>query len=158
VTVYSIGYGNRTYDEFTQLLERFGFTHVVDVRAVPYSNYQVEFRRENLAELLPAKGFRYVFMGDTLGGATVRAASESKEAREVFELGLRKLLSAATNPTYKMALMCGCLLPHKCHRGKLLGQALLEQQVSYLHIVREGELLTHESLLNEIREVQGALF
>lgn len=158
MTVYSIGYGNRLFPDFVELLRLYAFTHVVDVRSVPFSNYQVEFRRERLVDLLPAAGFKYVYMGDTLGGANARAASESEEARVTFELGLSKLSKAVAQPHYKVVLMCGCLLPNKCHRGALLGAALDGLGLEYQHVGRSGELFSQQTLLAELTEAQGVLF
>lgn len=158
MTVYSIGYGNRSFLDFLEILRLYSFTHVVDVRAVPYSNYQVEFRRERLVDLLPAAGYRYVFMGDTLGGAVARAAAENDDARAAFELGLGKLAKAVAEPSYKVVLMCGCLLPHKCHRGQLLGSALESRNMNYEHLGRDGGLISQAQMLEDLVQPQGLLF
>ena len=146
MAVYSAGYGNRTFDDFIELLKGHGVTHVVDVRSVPYSNYQVEFRRENLIDLVPAAGLKYVYMGDTLGGEIAREAAEDSSARAALELGLDRLVAAAADPSKRLCLICGCLLPDKCHRGLLLGAALAERNVEYLHIGRDGGLVEHSTL------------
>ncbi len=153
MTILSAGYGNRSFEEFIQLLKSHGVTHVVDVRSVPYSNYQAEFRRENLVDLIPKTGLKYVYMGDTLGGQIARAAAEDASAKASFDLGLERLSAATSDPAKRLCLMCGCLLPDKCHRGLLLGAALTERGVEYLHIGREGGLFEHSSLA-----IQEALF
>ena len=156
MTIHSAGYGSRTFDDFTSLLKEHGLTHVVDVRSTPYSNYQVEFRRENLVKLIPEAGLRYVYMGDTLGGVVSRGEDDASKA--TFQMGLDRLLLAASDPSKKLCLMCGCLLPHKCHRGAVLGAALTARGVEYLHLDREGAILTQAQLELELFEPQGALF
>ena len=145
--LYSVGYGNRSFEEFCNLVLNLKLTHVVDVRSVPYSSYQTAFRRENLAETLPRQGLKYVYMGDTLGGATVRGLEEDAEAPTRLKLGLDKLAEAAANPSRHLCLMCGCLLPNECHRGLGLGAHLQAAGFDYWHVGREGELFHHDNLV-----------
>lgn len=158
MVVYSVGYGNRSFPDFIELLKSHAVTHLVDVRSVPYSNYQQEFRRENLVRLIPGQGLRYVFMGDTLGGETARAADENPGALRSLDMGLDRLLKAASDPSARICLMCGCLLPDKCHRGKLLGRHLQSRGVEYLHLNREGQAVNHTDYLAAITGSQAALF
>src|SRR5688572_10016381 len=102
-----------------------GVTHLVDVRAIPYSSYHEAFRRENLMDLVPASGLKYVWMGDTLGGIKGSAAAcknptsvdwDELRRSDKLRLGLDKLIEAASSRNRKLCLMCGCLRPQKCHR------------------------------------------
>lgn len=160
MAVLTVGYGNRSFQEFVALVKDRGVTHVVDIRSIPYSNYQTEFRRENLPELLSPEGLRYVYMGDTLGGAVTRAATGDEpvtEAVRSLELGIASLMRAAEDPAKRLCLMCGCLLPNKCHRGELLGGVLLQRGLELHHLGREGEVLTQARLEQELK-LQGSLF
>lgn len=145
--LYSIGYGNRTLQAFLAIAADYRLTHIVDVRSVPYSNYQVEFRREMLEQSLPTAGYKYVYMGDTLGGSVVRVAGQDPEARRLLDLGIQRLLQALGSTDKRLCLMCGCLLPDKCHRGLPLGRELTGAGLEYAHIGRNAELFTHESLV-----------
>ncbi len=159
--LYTAGYGNRGLDAFIELMNLFGVTHLVDVRAIPKSSYWEDFRRENLIDLIPAKGLKYVYMGDTLGGVRDSAAlckdPESVELAPLFhdpELakGFEALLKAMIAPDRVLCLMCGCMRPHGCHRSRLLGRALLEKGIDLQHIdadnavVRQSELDLAEQL------------
>ena len=159
--LYTAGYGNRGLDAFIELMNLFGVTHLVDVRAIPKSSYWEDFRRENLIDLIPAKGLKYVYMGDTLGGVRDSAAlckdPESVELAPLFhdpELakGFEALFKAMIAPDRVLCLMCGCMRPHGCHRSRLLGRALLEKGIDLQHIdadnavVRQSELDLAEQL------------
>jgi uncharacterized protein (DUF488 family) len=155
----SVGYGNRTFDGFLDLMRQHQVTHVVDVRSVPYSNYQTEFRQENLQRLLPGAGLKYVYMGDSLGGANVRASLDGNPDAAAFrDLGLDRLVKALVIPDAVVVLMCGCLMPDKCHRGETLGRFLLAREIEYVHLDREGALVGHEAMLMKATGGQGSLF
>ena len=179
-TILTAGYGNRGFDPFIALLKRHGVTHVVDVRSVPQSSYWEDFRRERLERIVPPTGLRYVYMGDTLGGTPVypegAPAAEGEKSHIFckadpsavdlhplshdprFRLGLRKLIQASTDPSRKICLMCGCLRPHKCHRSRLIGHALIAEGVEVLHLSEKGEPVPHSIVVIESTDPQAALF
>ena len=66
-SIYTVGYGARSIEEFLALLEEWGIVFLLDVRSKPYSRYKPDFSKDALERHLKGKGFRYVFMGDTLG-------------------------------------------------------------------------------------------
>lgn len=166
MTIYSVGYGNRGYENLLALLRRYRFTHLVDVRSVPQSSYWEDFRRERLAHLLSQTEIKYVYMGDTLGGVEHSPAlckdPGSVDLEPLFrepklELGLNKLIDAASDPSRKIVLMCGCLRPHRCHRSRLLGPGLVARGVEYLHLNDLGEPVTQLQVAAEA-EPQASLF
>ena len=67
-TLYSIGHGNKTIEEFEKELRSFGIQYLIDVRTKPYSKWNPSFNQEALRALLQKRGFVYVYMGDTIGG------------------------------------------------------------------------------------------
>lgn len=153
--IYTAGYGNRGLDGFVNVLKSAGITHVVDVRAVPKSAYWEDFRRENLMVLIPSRGLRYVYMGDTLGGVRDSAAlckdPDSVDIHPLFadpELakGLDALLKASHVEGRSMCLMCGCMRPHGCHRSRLLGRALLDRGVDLRHIDGDNQIVRQSEL------------
>lgn len=166
MTIYSVGYGNRGYDAFLDLIRRHGFTHVVDVRSVPQSSYWEDFRRERLELLLGQTEIKYVYMGDTLGGID-NSPQLCKDPESVdveplrqlpkLELGIRKLVQAASDPNKRIVLMCGCLRPNRCHRSRLLGPALIAQGVEYLHVGDDERYRTQREIEVE-SEPQSSLF
>jgi uncharacterized protein (DUF488 family) len=153
--LYTAGYGNRGFDGFVQLMNQFKVTHVVDVRAVPKSSYWEDFRRENLMDLIPARGLKYVYMGDTLGGVRDSAVlcknPDSVDIQPLFhdpelKKGIEALLKAYSVSERTICLMCGCMRPHGCHRSRLLGRTLLERNVDLHHIDADNDIVRQSQL------------
>ena len=67
-SLYTIGYGARTLDEFVAVLRANRIEYVIDVRTAPFSKFKPEFTKELLQHHVERQGIRYLFMGDTLGG------------------------------------------------------------------------------------------
>ena len=64
--IFTVGYGNRKFDDFVELLKRFSIELIIDVRRFPTSKWP-EFVKENLQRTLPTKGVGYVHIRE-LGG------------------------------------------------------------------------------------------
>lgn len=163
--ILTAGYGNRGFEAFVALMRRHGVTHVVDVRSVPQSSYWEDFRRPRLERILPEAGLRYVYMGDTLGGVpdspVLCKDPEAVDLKPLFDdprflRGLDRLVEAALTRT--VCLMCGCLRPHRCHRSRLIGEALARCGVEIRHLDAEGESVSHAQVVEESRPTQGSLF
>lgn len=163
--ILTAGYGNRGFDGFVALMKRHGVTHVVDVRSVPQSSYWEDFRRPRLERILPEAGLRYVYMGDTLGGVpdspVLCKDPEAVPLEPLFDdpklhLGLDKLVQASESKT--VCLMCGCLRPHRCHRSRLIGEALARRGIDVLHLDDKGEPLSHAQVVEESKPLQKSLF
>jgi len=180
VTILTAGYGNRGFEGFIELMRRHGVTHLVDVRSVPQSSYWEDFRKPRLERIVPPTGLKYVYMGDTLGGVPQypegSPAAEDEKAHifckadptavdlhplfhdPTFRLGLEKLIKAASDPKRVICLMCGCLRPHKCHRSRLIGEALENEGVEVFHLDGNGVPVTHHQVMLENAPTQTSLF
>jgi uncharacterized protein (DUF488 family) len=165
VPILTAGYGNRGFEGFVALMKRHSVTHVVDVRSVPQSSYWEDFRRERLQRILPETGLRYVYMGDTLGGVpdspVLCKDPDAVDLDPLFDdpklhLGLERLIAAAQDRT--VCLMCGCLRPHRCHRSRLIGEALARRGVEVLHLDAGGEPVEHARVVEESKPLQESLF
>ena len=66
--IYTLARSNHSFEYFAALLRQHGVTTLVDVRSRPYSRYVPHFTKEPLGQALAAWDFRYVFLGDKLGG------------------------------------------------------------------------------------------
>ena len=67
-TIYSIGHGNKTIEDFIAELKSFDIEYLLDIRSKPYSKWNPQFNQETLELELKNNGITYVFVGDTLGG------------------------------------------------------------------------------------------
>lgn len=167
MTILTVGYGNRGFPSFIELLKALGVTHLVDVRSVPQSSYWEDFRLERLQRLVPETGLKFIYMGDTLGAvqgsnAACREPSlvdfEALKAEERLKRGLDQLERAAAAPERVICLMCGCLRPETCHRSRLLGPALTDRGIAVLHVDADGQKLSQAEVEALWPPAQASLF
>ena len=143
--IYTIGHGNRSLAAFLELLQRYEIAHVIDVRSQPYSRYTPHFSRAALEHSLKEHHIRYVFMGDTLGGRPKDASCYREDkpqydiirTRPFYLQGIARL-RIAWEKQLCVALLCSEAKPQECHRSKLIGNTLIEQQIQVSHIDEGG--------------------
>ena len=151
--IYTIGYSNRSYEDFLLLLRAHGIERVVDIRTVPRSQHNPQFNRENLASELPKTGIGYVHLKE-LGGlrhprrdsvnlgwknSGFRGFADYMDTPE-FEEGLKKLLELAS--TARTTVMCAEAVPWRCHRS-VLADALAARAVPVEHILSPTRAQPH---------------
>ncbi|QNU25063.1 hypothetical protein IC806_01710 [Geobacillus zalihae] len=69
-----------------------------------------------------------------------------------------KRLSTAYEKNLSVALMCSELKPEACHRSKLIGQTLSAKNIEVKHIDENGELITHNQVIQRLTGGQLGLF
>lgn len=164
-TLFTIGHGTRTLEDFVALLREHGIDVVVDVRTSPYSAYVPVYNREALSTALRAHGFRYIFLGEELGGRpegdeyyTNGHADYGKMAtRPEFKAGLERLENGVAQG-YRLALLCSELKPEACHRTRLVAKELVHRGMNIQHIDEEGRLVSHNDVMARITGGQTELF
>lgn len=67
-------------------------------------------------------------------------------------------LRTAWEKQLRVAVMCTELKPQECHRGKLIGASLIEQQIDVAHIDEEGNIKTQEDINQLLGGNQPTLF
>lgn len=153
IPLYTIGHGNRSFEDILEILQRYAIAYVLDIRSQPYSRFNPSFSREPLAAALTQHGHQYVFMGNTLGGRPDDATCYRdgridyallKEA-SCYREGLARLRTI-WQKQLRVVLLCSELKPQECHRGKLIGNSLLEEEIAVAHIDEQGELRTQEEV------------
>ena len=158
VTIYTIGYGNRSVDEFIDVLQAHEIAYLIDVRSAPYSRYKPEFSREPLEAELQRHGIRYVFMGDTLGGrpddedcydVNGKVDYAKMKVTERYLSGIQRLQTAFAQQQ-RVVLMCSEGKPENCHRSKLIGETLEEQNIRVIHIDESDELQSHDEFIKQL--------
>jgi len=129
VTVYTVGYGGRKFEDFVALLREHGVDLVVDVRRFPRSKDE-SYLRENLERELPRRGIKYVYLGDLLGGFR-RGGYEKYMESEDYMRGITRLLELAE--VHRLAIMCVERNVRGCHR-RHISRTLEEAGVEVVHI------------------------
>lgn len=163
-TLYSIGHGNKTFEEFSKEIKSFEIQYLIDVRSKPFSKWNPSFNQETLKNLLAKSGLTYVYMGDTIGGmpSDISCYTDGHidyakvSEKDFFKTGLARLLTAAEKEI-KVAIMCSETEPEKCHRSKLIGQELLKLGISLNHIVGIGKTQSQETVMTILTKGLGTM-
>ena len=165
-TLYSIGYGNRQWEEVRQLLSQRGCTFLIDVRSNPFSKFNPSFSQDALDNLCTEARIRYVFMGDTLGGKPTSDLHFDQDGKinylllaksTEFQHGLTRLVTAYKKGVY-VCIMCSELRPHECHRCKLIGAELKEEGIDIIHIDEKGIDISQDEALHRLTGGQHDMF
>lgn len=161
--IYTIGHSNHSLDTLLKLLRANAIEVVVDVRSAPYSKYVPQFNKHNLESELPDKGFRYLFMGDSIGGKPDNPAFRETDgtidynsiaATEKFQHGIDRLVKGAAEG-WTIALLCAEKQPANCHRHHLIARELeYNRNIAVFHIRADGQLERARNLLqNQPRQI-----
>jgi uncharacterized protein (DUF488 family) len=165
VPIYTIGYGNRSLEEFIALLQRYQIEYVADVRSQPYSRRSPAFSKKSLVPCLQQQSIGYLFMGDLLGGrpADVTCYVDGKVdysrvcAKAFYQQGIQRLCLAWEKQLH-VVLLCAEAKPQECHRSKLIGNTLFEQHITVAHIDETGECKTQQEINQVLMGGQPTLF
>ncbi|AMW29035.1 MULTISPECIES: DUF488 domain-containing protein [Arthrospira] len=174
--LFSIGHSNHEIDAFISLLQKHRVTAVADVRSHPYSRFLSHFNRSSLQEFLAQQGIQYVFLGRELGARPSnpdcyingKAVYERIALTDAFHQGIKRLHKGLKK--HKISLMCAEQDPLTCHRAILVCQHLRDFDIPINHILKNGDLESHEHLedrmlvkhgfrdFGDAQEVQLSLF
>ncbi|MDG2989891.1 DUF488 domain-containing protein [Candidatus Synechococcus calcipolaris G9] len=150
--LFSIGHSNHGIDAFISLLRKHGVTAVADVRSYPYSRFLPQFNQVSLQASLVKAGIQYVFLGGELGARPSnqdcyidgRAVYEKIATTDAFHEGIQRVQNGLKK--HRVTLMCAEKDPLTCHRAILICQHLRHLNIPINHILRNGELESHECL------------
>lgn len=164
-TIYSIGHGNKKIEDFIAELKSFKIQFLLDIRSKPYSKWNPQFNQGDLDLELEKNGITYVFVGDTLGGLPEDRSCYDYNGKVVYDLikekdffkqGLERL-TTANEKKINLAIMCSESKPEECHRSKLIGQELLNKEISLKHIVSDKRIKSQETVMNELTKGKGTV-
>lgn len=146
-TVFTIGHSNLELEEFLSLLSKHGVQTVCDVRSRPASFRFPQFNGEGLEVNLRDAGFRYEFLGESLGGRPADArVYQANGTVDYFKRRKARDFAAEVDHVVELsrgqvlALMCAEEDPLHCHRFLMICPELIERGVTPLHIRRGGVL------------------
>ncbi len=126
-TVFTIGHSNLELEEFLSTLSRHGVQTVCDVRSRPASFRFPQFNRESLEVNLRDAGFRYEFLGESLGGRP--ADPHVYQANGLVDYFLRRKARDFVAEVDRVVELSRMICPE-----------LLERGVTPVHIRRGGVL------------------
>lgn len=131
MTIYSVGYGGRTPDDFVRLLQERGVRRVVDVRLRPDRASMGAYVRakdpqKGIQGLLGRAGIRYVFLLE-LGNLFLDFPEDWKPRYAALfaragDLLLTRLYAMIDEGTDGLCLLCAERDPTRCHREIIAGR------------------------------------
>ncbi|HUU41456.1 MAG TPA: DUF488 domain-containing protein [Desulfatiglandales bacterium] len=137
LTIYTLGTGTRSEEEFLDLLRHYHIKTVVDVRSFPQSRFE-HFKGENLQRILKEQEFNYIYLGKDLGGfrkggypAYMETAPYKESISHLEKIGKR----SAT------AFICAERFPWKCHR-RFIASSLGNRGWKIVHIIDKDKVWT----------------
>ncbi|MDE0521358.1 MAG: DUF488 domain-containing protein [Boseongicola sp.] len=155
-TILTVGHSNHDLEFFVGLLDAHCVTALADVRSLPYSRFNSQFNREQLAESLKGSGIKYVYLGRELGGRSddrsnyergrIRYDRLANTTR--FRDGLERILRGAED--CRIALMCAEQEPLDCHRMLLVGHELDRLGVDVAHILPDKSSESHADAMDRL--------
>ena len=162
--IYSIGHGNKKFEDFLKELSSFDIKYLIDVRTSPYSKYNPQYNHELLKNNLEAVNITYVYMGDNLGGLPSdrscyidgKVSYDLIKVKDFFKKGLERLIKAYEKDI-NVAVMCSESKPEECHRSKLIGQELLKKNIEIQHITEPNKTKDQLTVMNELTKGKGTV-
>lgn len=164
--IYSIGHGNRSWNDFINIINQYNGKYLVDVRSFPKSKYNPQFDRYTIDKECKKSGIKYIFMGNSLGGRPENRELYDQKGRADYALMSKDIeyiasierLQRASQLSGNTFIMCSELCPSQCHRSKLIGKTLDDSGVQPIHIDKYGREMSQESVLRMITNGQQDLF
>ena len=153
-TVYTIGHGDQSVEQFLERSRKAGLDSIVDVRSIPASRLHPQFVGAAMDAWLRAAGIDYRWEPD-LGGFR-RPAPDSANTglrhasfrgyadymtTDGFAAALAQVLDEADDR--RVAVMCSETLWWRCHRRLIADAAVLLHGAGVLHVGGRGETAPH---------------
>lgn len=154
--VFTVGYANRSVEEFVAVLRDNSVNAVADIRSVPFSGSNPEFNHDSLKRTLGSSGIAYAFLGKELGARTPntdcyvsgRVQYDRLATTPTFQLGLGRIEKGISS--HRIALMCAEKEPFDCHRCILVGRHLCERGIRVSHILEGGQTEEHSATIGRL--------
>ncbi|MDR1895209.1 MAG: DUF488 domain-containing protein [Prevotellaceae bacterium] len=163
-TIFSIGHGNKTIEEFVSELHSYDIKFLIDIRSKPYSKYSQHFSQQPLKALVEREQIKYVYMGQELGGLPTHDSScftsdgkvdyDKLKEKDFFKEGLHRLLKA-NSQGIRVCIMCSESDPKMCHRSKLIGVELQKMGITLQHIIGISKIITQNQVITELTKGFG---
>lgn len=157
--IYTVGHSTHPVDLFLSILKNSQVNVVVDVRSVPYSQFAIQYNKDNLNSFLRKNSIYYIPMGNLLGAryeddsflfddGKVNFDKVTKTKR--FNDGIKRI-NDGLSKGYIIALMCSEKNPLECHRFSLISRFLDELGCIVEHILPD-KIIAHRVLDEKLFE------
>lgn len=152
--IYTIGHSNYQIEKLIDMIKYYKINCVVDIRGIPYSKYNVQYNKEEIAKTLKEAGFLYIYMAKEFAANREKKISYTKDGYCDFEkvisekdfLNGIERLKIGCEKGYKIALLGAMQDPIRCHRSILVGRALRKEGFEVKHILDDYTLASQENI------------
>jgi uncharacterized protein (DUF488 family) len=134
-TIYTLGTGIRSREDFIEILNSHNIEAVVDVRSFPKSKFE-HFNRINLESFLRDEMIEYHHFGGELGGFR-KGGYEQYTSTQKFTAGIDTLEDIASRKV--SVILCAERFPWKCHR-RFIARAIQQRGWRVEHIIDKGKV------------------
>jgi len=134
-SIYTLGTGLRSAEDFIEILLAYEIRAVIDVRSFPRSKLPY-FSQPSLSDLLKSNSVTYHFLGNELGGYR-KGGYAAYILTEEFSQGVGMVESIAEKAV--SAVICSEKFPWKCHR-KWISRELRRRGWGVEHIIDKGKV------------------
>lgn len=145
MAIYTFGHSNYSMEHLIDVIKKYDINCVVDIRAVPFSKYNVQFDKDKIAAPLKANKILYIYMGDDLGVKKEDKSTYINEGysdfnklinTEEFIKGIERIKNGM-QMGYKIVLLGAVQDPIRCPRAILIGRYLDEIGIDVKHILHD---------------------
>jgi uncharacterized protein (DUF488 family) len=134
-TIWTIGYGQRPFNDLERDLAELGISMIIDVRARRDDPRTPDYDYRRLQELSAEAGIGYRWMGSTLGD----------DSPVEIDTAVDNLIAIAS--ASRTVVLCREPEPSVCHRFTGIAPALMARDVDVVHVLPDGATRPHESPL-----------
>ena len=158
--IYALRHSNYPFAKFIEILKKYNINCVVDIRAIPYSKYNIQYNKEFFQNSLKKLGYTYIYMADEFGAKRRTRESYNSEGyadfekvilEDDFKRGIERLKTGC-NKGYKIVLLGAMQDAIRCPRAILVGRALIKHGFDVKYIMHEGNLKTQDELEEQLLE------
>jgi uncharacterized protein (DUF488 family) len=159
--LFTIGHSAAQLSVFLAVLRQREVNLLIDVRSRPQSSRFPHFDQAELEEALRMTGFRYLFLGEELGGRPDDPKAYGSDGivdynkwrtSRAFQAGLERVLKESAD--YDLALMCAEEDPLNCHRFLMICPELIPLGFAPLHIRKGGIIETQREAEDRLLRLQ----
>ncbi len=157
--LFTIGYANKSFDQFLSILKKNDITCVVDVRTSPYSHQFPQYNKEVLKDNLKHNGIWYIEFGKYFGARRYEDTAYKRIKNyddaefevvifdqvydlQVFQDGYKRIIDGL-NKGFSIVFLCSEKFPYDCHRSIMIAEYFYSKGFNIMHLIDENTVLEH---------------
>lgn len=160
--LFTIGYANKSIDEFLTILKNYRITCIIDVRSMPLSIQYPEYDEKSLKRVLKTNDILYMSFKNEFGARRIEDEVYSKINMydntifevvnfekvydlDIFKQGVRRV-ERGIEQGYKICFLCSEKYAYDCHRCLMVGEYF--ERLGYIvdHIVNLTHILNQRNI------------